>query len=477
MGKHKGLGDSIEAFTKFTGIKWLAKKILGEDCGCDERQEKLNKLVPYKQTKEDTIFVQIAAYRDPQLIPTLKDLLKNSKHPENLRICIAWQHSEEDKWDVMPKKFLNDKRFNILDIPYTEAEGVCWARNQIQQHYKGEKYTLQIDSHHRFIPNWDEELLTMYKQLQDKGVPKPLLTSYLPSFFPEGNKEVSPRTQEVWQMDFNRYTPEGYIFTFPSLIKGWKNMTEPLPARFYSAHFAFTTGKFAKEVQHDPEMYFHGEEPSIAARAFTHGYDLYHPHKIIAWHEYTRDKGKRHWDDNDNWGERDAKSHHRYRLMHEMDGETCTPCAKRSLGKYYFGKKRTLEEYEKYAGLRFRDRKVQQYTLDLKPAPNPLIKGKKNYETSLLSHFKHCLDVWDEHFKHDDYEYWVVAFEKDDGTQLSRNDVDKEEIENLLNEAKEGDNFVRIWREYVGEYPDKYVIWPYSKSKGWVDEERIEERI
>ena len=159
----------------------------------------------------------------------------------------------------------------------------------------------------------------MYKQLQDKGVKKPLLTSYLPSFFPEKNTEVKPRTQEVWQMDFNRYTPEGYIFTFPSLIEGWEDMTEPLPARFYSAHFAFTTGKFCKEVQHDPEMYFHGEEPSIAARAFTHGYDLYHPHRIIAWHEYTRDKGKRHWDDNDDWGERDAISHHRYRLMHEMD--------------------------------------------------------------------------------------------------------------------------------------------------------------
>ena len=45
------------------------------------------------------IFVQIASYRDPELIPTLEDLLDKSDTPENLRICIAWQHSEEDEWD------------------------------------------------------------------------------------------------------------------------------------------------------------------------------------------------------------------------------------------------------------------------------------------------------------------------------------------------------------------------------------------
>ena len=70
-------------------------------------------------------------------------------------------------------------------------------------------------------------------------------------------------------MDFNRYTPEGYIFTFPSLIPEWQKLKEPIPARFYSAHFAFTTGKFCEEVQHDPQMYFHGEEPSIATPIVT----------------------------------------------------------------------------------------------------------------------------------------------------------------------------------------------------------------
>jgi hypothetical protein len=41
-----GLGDVIESITEATGIKAAVKFIAGEDCGCDERKEKLNKLFP-----------------------------------------------------------------------------------------------------------------------------------------------------------------------------------------------------------------------------------------------------------------------------------------------------------------------------------------------------------------------------------------------------------------------------------------------
>ena len=31
---------------------------------------------------KNTIFIQIASYRDPQLVPTIKDCLKNAKYPK-----------------------------------------------------------------------------------------------------------------------------------------------------------------------------------------------------------------------------------------------------------------------------------------------------------------------------------------------------------------------------------------------------------
>ena len=41
----------------------------------------------------NTIFIQIASYRDPQLLHTLRDALDKAKYPENLRFAICWQHS------------------------------------------------------------------------------------------------------------------------------------------------------------------------------------------------------------------------------------------------------------------------------------------------------------------------------------------------------------------------------------------------
>jgi hypothetical protein len=462
MSKSKGLGDTVAKITKFFKIDKLVKSI-DEDCGCDKRQEFLNKVVPYKSSKKDeSIFVQIAAYRDPELNNTLEDLFKNATNPDNLKVCVAWQHDTKDEWDQLDK-YQNDDRVLILDIPYKESNGVCWARNMIQQYYTDETYTLQLDSHHRFIKNWDTELINMYKGLQKKGHKKPLITSYLPSYFPE--KDPKDRTIECWQQDFNRFTPEGYIFTFPSLISGWENLDSPVPGRFYSAHFAFAAGEFCNEVQHDPQMYFHGEEPSIAARAFTWGYDIFHPHKIIAWHFYSRNGFVKHWDDHDNWNAIDDASHLRYRTLHEMDGHKCTPCAKKSLGKYYFGEVRTLEEYERFAGLKFGDRTVTQFTLDRKTPPNP----KEEYEGMLRPHFKHCIDVHQDHFHEDDYDFWVVSFEMEDGTVVDRQDADANEVITLLKQAKGDDGWVRIWREFFGQKPDKWVIWPHSESKGFIE--------
>jgi hypothetical protein len=46
----RGLGDTIEKFTKATGIKKVVEKITGKkDCGCNKRKEALNKAFPYKK--------------------------------------------------------------------------------------------------------------------------------------------------------------------------------------------------------------------------------------------------------------------------------------------------------------------------------------------------------------------------------------------------------------------------------------------
>lgn len=411
--------------------------------------------------KKETIFVQMASYRDPQLLITLKDMLTNAKTPNNLVIAIAWQHSDDDEWDNLDE-YLSDERFKILDIPYKESRGACWARNLLQQLYDGETYTLQVDSHTRFIKNWDFELKKEYKRLVKKGIKKPLLTSYAPSFEPEN--DIESRLKKPWKMDFDRFSPDGNVHFLPSTIDDANERTEPIPARFYSAHFAFTNGDFVKEVPHDPEYYFHGEEISIAVRAYTHGYDLLHPHKIFLWHYYTRRGLKKHWDDHTDWGEINKSSHSRNRKLFSMDGEVYDP---KYFGKYGLGTERTLDDYERYAGISFSKRGVLQHTLDKKNAPCPLFENEEDYQNAFSSPFKHCIDISFDSVPHDDYDLWALAYEDEDGNEIYREDVFSDEIKRLMTDP---DRFCRLWRTFnTTTRPYKWIVWPHSTKEGWVN--------
>ena len=357
------------------------------------------------------IFVQIASYRDPQLIPTIKSMLENAKKPKNLVIGICRQYHPEDGFDDL-SEYAKDKRFRVVDVLYTESKGVCWARNQVQQLYKGEEYTLQIDSHMRFEKDWDDTLIKMIKQLQKKGFKKPLLTGYVSSFDPDN--DPASRVKEPWRMAFDRFIPEGAVFFLPETIPGWENLKEPVTSRFYSAHMAFTLGQFSVEVQHDPEFYFHGEEISIAVRAFTHGYDLFHPHKTVIWHEYTRKGRTKQWDDDKEWGKKNELSHKKNRQLFGMDGEEVTL----DFSYYGFGTERTLKDYEIYSGLKY-------------------------------------------------YDFWVVAFHDENDETIFRKDADINEINSMM---RDPDGYCKVWREFQTAHKPKYwVVWPHSVSKDWCD--------
>jgi hypothetical protein len=407
------------------------------------------------------IYVQIASYRDPQLILTIKNLLENSKNPENLRIGIARQYHPEDKFDDL-SEYDNDERFRILNIPYNDSQGVCWARHLVQQLYDNEEYTLQIDSHMRFEKDWDYVLINMLEDLKKDGHKKPLLTAYVSSFNPENDPKE--RVRVPWRMVFDKFTPEGVVFFLPEIIPNWQKLDKPIPARFYSAHFCFTIGQFALEVQHDPEFYFHGEEISISARAYTHGYDLFHPHKVVAWHEYTRKGRTKHWDDSSQWNQLNRESHRRNRVLFGMDNEIKNI----DFGRFGFGKLRTLRDYEKYVGLLFERRAIQQYTIDKKYPPNPYeFNNEDEWKSSFASKIVYDIKIPKINLPEKDYEFFAIAFHDEQDETLYRKDADKTEI---FNSFKKNDSFVMFRREFNNEKIPKYwVVWPYSKTKGWCD--------
>ena len=63
------------------------------------------------------------------------------------------------------------------------------------------------------------------------------------------------------------------------------------------AGFIFTTGNIIKEIPYDPEISFFGEEICFAVRAWTRGWDIYSPSKVISYHFYTREGYRKIWKD------------------------------------------------------------------------------------------------------------------------------------------------------------------------------------
>lgn len=417
-----------------------------------------------------SIFVQIAAFCDPQLLPTIRSLLENAVAPDQITFGIARQFNAEDQFDdltTLQAYAANPACFRVINIPYTESLGVCWARHQVQQLYAGETYTLQIDSHMRFAPGWDIELITMVETLQQTGVRKPLLTAYVSSFDPED--DPAGRITEPWRMVFDKYTPEGCVLFLPETIPNWKLLTGPVPARFYSAHFAFTVGQFSSEVQHNPAFYFHGEEISIAARAYTHGYDLFHPHKVLVWHEYTRKGRVKHWDVDREWSKKNAHAHKLNRqLFNMLDLKLDLKLAEvQAADPYGFGTVRSLRDYEHYTGLYFAKRAVQQYTLDKKYPPNPAAPTEQAWLDSFTKQTSITIPLALSQVPLDDYDFWVVAFSNANNETLHRTDADANEVR-LLMEARP--TTLNIQRSFLTEQQvASWVVWPHSCSQGWCD--------
>tara|TARA_R110001606_G_scaffold392182_1_gene560906 strand:- start:205 stop:597 length:393 start_codon:yes stop_codon:yes gene_type:complete len=49
--KLKGAGDLVEKVLQVTKLDKVAKFILGEDCGCNERKEYLNRIMPFAKVE------------------------------------------------------------------------------------------------------------------------------------------------------------------------------------------------------------------------------------------------------------------------------------------------------------------------------------------------------------------------------------------------------------------------------------------
>jgi len=128
------------------------------------------------------IYVQIPAYRDLELPKTLLDLYEKARHPERLRVCVLWQRAPGEKLAAPVRRL---PRLEVIEVPCAISGGPNWARHRLQRRWCGEPFTLLLDSHQRFVRDWDQTVVAMYAGLEARGVKKPIISSYLPAYNPK----------------------------------------------------------------------------------------------------------------------------------------------------------------------------------------------------------------------------------------------------------------------------------------------------
>lgn len=212
-------------------------------------------------------------------------------------------------------------------------------------------------------------------------------------------------------------------------------------------------------MPYDPSVYFSGEEITLAARAYTHGFDLFHPPDTVCYHSYGRHGARRHWDDHDpkhktkkSWFKCQKTSVERIRAV--LTSPEIVPA------KFALGTIRSLRDYELYAGINFAHRIVHPNTLEGLEPPSTHCwnwehtgqyccerSGTVTFDAKSLG-----LDS--------NSDFWYFGLHDSSGLELVRRDL--REPEYLCGEKSDVD--VRFWSRNP---PKTCTFIAHSKERGW----------
>lgn len=432
-----------------------------------------------------TIFISIASYRDPELLPTLRDMMQQATCPANLHIAICWQHADEgmdyflnegmtllhqetegemQKWAFSYRNALVE----VLPVHYFQSKGACWARHCSETLYRNEHYFLQIDSHCRFIAEWDSSMIALLESLRPMSA-KPILTGYPPAYEP--GKEES-KANKVNRLLFREFDSQGIVMFKPSSFEG----TEPLRGCYLAGGFIFADGSFVHEVPNDPHIFFAGEEIAMSVRAFTWGYDVYYPHKLLLWHFYGRRENKKVWGDHNNeakaaglvdsaWWERDRISKKRVRSVLKLDTEPC------DTGIYTTGPLRTLQQFEQSAGVFFQQQAVLPEVINgdrigffADPLQNEPL-SVKSFIYPNKRKIKFPADKID--ISCDDIAWWHIGVYDKQNALLEKIEVSQSAAANTFKEEGDGYLIDIEFSSFKRLQPHVVRVCPYLTAQGW----------
>eukprot|EP00929_Paragymnodinium_shiwhaense_P075289 TRINITY_DN38482_c0_g1_i2.p1 TRINITY_DN38482_c0_g1~~TRINITY_DN38482_c0_g1_i2.p1 ORF type:complete len:685 (+),score=81.31 TRINITY_DN38482_c0_g1_i2:83-2056(+) len=319
----------------------------------------------------ESIFVSIASYRDSQCQYTIRDLFEKARFPERVVVGVCFQVSSEDEDNFLVDLSRWSDQIRTYFMCHTKAKGPCYARSLIEtQVYRDEDFYLQIDSHMRFVQDWDVKSLAQLAACQS---PRAVLTSYVSSYtLPNTYQPGAPdcaclsSTSAISVLCADRFGDgqrDDPFLRIKTRVCREELGKSPPKAMVWTARFAFSRGCLVREVPYDPllEYLFFGEEIAMSARIWTAGWDMFNPTEVLAYHLASR--AHRPWfrevQTSPEQVAQETNAKHRVcgLLGHlwPQDRGHEAPAA-----PYGLGSARSLRDYEAFAGISFRDQIVHE---------------------------------------------------------------------------------------------------------------------
>lgn len=307
-----------------------------------------------------TIFASIISYRDRDCSPTIAQLFQQADYPERVYAGVCEQNSEmpgepqDCSLAHIPARLRDHVGYSRMNA--TEAKGIPLARHLAASHFKGQDFFMQIDAHSTFAPGWDTTLVSMWQKTR-KCSAKPVISNYPLDW---GSEEVT-RVPRICQGAFQ---PSG-LFRFGAAIE------MPPPKNFARVPFAaggfmFFPGAVLSEMPIDPHLpyLFEGDEILFSVRLFTHGWDVWSPIKNVIWHRYKgsdsakKAGGKRgdvFSDHGDKFKWLQGEAHQKVKWLLKVSDVKPSAIVMKDIERYLLGKTRTLEQYEEFALVNFKN--------------------------------------------------------------------------------------------------------------------------
>lgn len=132
------------------------------------------------------------------------------------------------------------------------------------------------------------------------GSPKPVLSSYpLPYDGTAQLSRLSPQTRLTLlctRPSASAFDSDGMLRLRSRLLA--HRPPSPPPAAFWAAGYSFSAASLVREVPYDPYLpfLFFGEEVSMAVRMWTRGWDLFAPDEHVVYHLWERDHRSTFWE-------------------------------------------------------------------------------------------------------------------------------------------------------------------------------------